>query len=447
MMNKNKSCSWDDEDEKELRETIRFGKLIGLQFEPAHKHNLRESMKADKAKVTKASTSKSNRRKEKHLGFQFEPAHEHNLRETMKADQANKGTKASTSKSKPRKGKKSKFVPKPKQIWQVKKPTANWLELPTDLTANILQRIGVFDILNNAEKVCTTWRKICKDPAMWKVISMDNPECTNGRPVCQEICKHLVDRSQGQLVDLSITDFCTDELLRYISDRASQLKRLEVKYCFGEMYGEWGVYFKKFPLLEELSIERTDIGPDDIKAAGQYCPMLKTLRVNQTFYGILDKDDDCVNNTAIAIAKNLPNLRHLQLIGDSMTNIGLQAIMDGCTHLESLDIRQCLYIDLKKDDIGKKCSERIKNLKLPNDDMEGHMHLVKNDNDYEPYDVSSDSGLFFDDSDDYYGGYYDSDGYEYDDLTRFDAFDEDGNMNDFEDLNDLMNFFAEIKYK
>ncbi|XP_071690194.1 putative F-box/LRR-repeat protein 9 [Rutidosis leptorrhynchoides] len=316
----------------------------------------------------------------------------------MKADRS-KVTKASTSKFKPRKGKKSMFVSKSKRRWKVKKSTPNWLKLPADITANILQRLSVFDILKNAEKVCTTWRNVCKDPAMWRVISMHNPDDPSTRPLCEEICKQVVDRSQGQLVDLSITDFCTDELLQYISDRASQLKRLEVIWCFGELYGEWSVYFKKFPLLEELSIETTDIGPDDIEAAGRYCPLLKTLKVNQRFYkwSNLDKDDEesvqMLNETAIAIGKYLHDLSYLQLIGNSMTNIGLQAILDGCTHLESLDMRQCLYVDLKKDEIGKRCSERIKDLKHPNDSMEGYMHLVKDINDYVRCDVSSTSEL------------------------------------------------------
>lgn len=406
-MNNNNTRIWDDDndDDDEVRETIRIGKLIGIQFEESHEHNIREMIKADKAKATKPSTSKSNRRK----------------------------------------GKKSKFVPKPKQIWQVKKPTANWLELPADLTVNILQRIGVFDILQNVQKVCTTWRKICKDPAMWKVICMDNPSDPSGRPLCQEICKHAVDRSQGQLVDLSITDFCTDELLQYIADRSSQLRRLQVIYCFGEMYGGWGEYLKKLPLLEELSLETTEIGPEDIEAAGRYCPLLKALKVNQKFYRFSNEDNDeesvlMWNETAIAIGKSLRELRHLELIGDSMSNMGLQAIMDGCPHLESLDMRQCLYIDLKKDDIGKRCSERIKDLKLPNDSLEGYSHLINNDN--EPCDVTSESGFYLGDSDDDYYGYIDSDGYEYDDYT---AFDEDCNFNDFEDLNDMMAFFAMLK--
>ncbi|XP_071688912.1 putative F-box/LRR-repeat protein 9 [Rutidosis leptorrhynchoides] len=251
-------------------------------------------------------------------------------------------------------------------------PTANWVELPADLTGNILQRIGMFDILQNAQKVCTTWRKICKDPAMWRVIYMDNSSGTRSRLLCQEICKLAVDRSQGQLVDLSITHLVTHSLLQYISDRSSQLKRLEVIYNHGDLHGKWGAYLKKFPLLEELSLEKAHIEPKDIEDAGRYCPMLKTLKLNRMHEVDSGKSYDDVqlrlSEMAITIGKSLHNLRHLELVQDSISNIGLQAILDGCYRLESLDICQCPFIDLKKDDIGKTCSEQIEDLKLPGDD-------------------------------------------------------------------------------
>ncbi|XP_071687202.1 F-box protein SKIP19-like [Rutidosis leptorrhynchoides] len=379
---------------------------------------------SDSAKLTKASTSKSNRRKRKLTDFQLEPAPEHNPRETMKADQANKVTNASTLKSNRRKGKKSKFVSKPKRIWQVKNPTVNWLELPEDLTANILQRIGVFDILQNAEKVCTTWRKICKDPCMWRVISMDNQgelrDRALRRPLCIKICKLVADRSQGQLVDLSIHDFGRYELLRDISDRSSQLKRLQLIRCRGGMYTHWGVFLRKFPLLEEISTEYTCLCDKDFEDVGRYCPLLKTFKLNAVFPILADKeDDDDANELAIIIAKNLPNLSHLELIGNTMTNNGLQAILDGCTHLESLDIRHCFYLDLKKDEIGKRCLERIKHVKLPNDSLEEGGICIFYVGDYhydklmEPSsDVSCESGISFDDSeyDDYYYDYGSDDG-------------------------------------
>ncbi|GJY85257.1 putative F-box/LRR-repeat protein 23 [Tanacetum coccineum] len=125
----------------------------------------------------------------------------------------------STSKSnRRRKAKKSKFVPKPKQRWQVKQPKRNCLELPSDIMANILYRVGVYDILENAQKVCTTWRKICKDPALWRVISMHNHGDPRTRPPLREMCKHAVNRSQGQLLDLTIIDFVDYELLEYVAE-------------------------------------------------------------------------------------------------------------------------------------------------------------------------------------------------------------------------------------
>ncbi|KAK6781528.1 hypothetical protein RDI58_019324 [Solanum bulbocastanum] len=45
------------------------------------------------------------------------------------------------------------------------------------------------------------------------------------------------------------------------------------------------------------------------------------------------------NVEALAISKSLPVLRHLKLIYNSMTNVGLQAFLDGCCNLESLDLR------------------------------------------------------------------------------------------------------------
>lgn len=332
-----------------------------------------------------------------------------------------------------RKGNKFKFVPKPKQKqqWQVKQPKRNWLELPSDLMANILQRIGVFDILENAQKVCTLWRQICKDPAMWRLISMDNFSDPSGRPICQEMCKNAVDRSQGQLTDISIIDFCDEDLLQYVAQRSSLLKRLEIIYCFGELYGIWGESLKKFPLLEELSIYTTDISEEDIEAAGRYCPMLKTLRVNQPFYSFSEDNDEeslrIKNTLALAIGKNLPELRHLELIGNNMTNIGLKAILDGCCHLESLDLRRCLNIDLKGD-IFKRCSQQIKCLKLPHDSLEDCPHIHENVN--EPCDdVASEPDLYFDDSDEY-PEYLD-----YDDYTGYDS-------DDLEDLNEMMFFMA-----
>ncbi|GKG12522.1 putative F-box/LRR-repeat protein 23, partial [Tanacetum coccineum] len=117
---------------------------------------------------------------------------------------------------------------------------------------------------------------------------------------------------------------------------------------------------KKFPLLEELSLYETSISEEAIETAGSYCPMLRTLKVNQRS---IDYSGEGCEEMAMAIGKFLPELRHLELIGDTLSDIGLKAILDGCRHLESLDLRDCLNIDLKGDMV-KRCSQQIKYLKV-----------------------------------------------------------------------------------
>ncbi|GJX46695.1 putative F-box/LRR-repeat protein 23 [Tanacetum coccineum] len=97
----------------------------------------------------------------------------------------------------------------------------NWLELPYDITANILLRIGMIYILKNAQKVCTLWRKICKDPAMWRVINMNDLLTPYVAYFIREkLCKHVIDRSQGQLVDITLVYNYNNAFLRYVADRS-----------------------------------------------------------------------------------------------------------------------------------------------------------------------------------------------------------------------------------
>lgn len=134
----------------------------------------------------------------------------------------------STSKSNKRKARKVKNVPKQKKQCH---ETRNWLDLPSDVMGNILCRIGSCDILENAQKVCTIWRNICKDPAMWRVIYMDYFNSWRSTHYqLQKMCKNAVDRSQGQLVDITIIGFVNEDLIQYVADR--YVIKLIVTDCF-----------------------------------------------------------------------------------------------------------------------------------------------------------------------------------------------------------------------
>lgn len=101
----------------------------------------------------------------------------------------------------------------------------NWVDLPQEITALILSRLGAVEIINTAQKVCTKWLDICKDPFMnfmwqsidmWKLgdlhIKLENDDL-------EKMCMLAIDRSCDGLVDISIEYFCTDRLLIYMAPR------------------------------------------------------------------------------------------------------------------------------------------------------------------------------------------------------------------------------------
>ncbi|XP_071711784.1 putative F-box/LRR-repeat protein 23 [Rutidosis leptorrhynchoides] len=212
--------------------------------------------------------------------------------------------------------------------------TTDWFNLPFELKFKILDRVGRRDILVNAQNVCTDWYKVFKDPLMWRSINLSRFSLYDDSP--PNIAKHAVDRSQGQLVNVVISTFKIIELLRYVADRSSQLRRLEVLFMFGEYVNKaLAEALVKFPLLEVLVVSTKYFSSTVIKNAGRYCPSLQKLVVNRTFY--VSKSRVRLNNRiAIAIGENLHELRHLKLECNGISNIGLKVVMDGCRHLKSL---------------------------------------------------------------------------------------------------------------
>ncbi|PHU08902.1 putative F-box/LRR-repeat protein 23 [Capsicum chinense] len=154
--------------------------------------------------------------------------------------------------------------------------TPAWLELQEGIWENILQRLGVEEILKTARKVCTTWNRICKLPSMWRVINMPN----EGEMVYhfEKMCRRAIDHSRGELVDINLQHFADDKLFQYIAQRIGQ--------------------------------------------------------------------------------------------GNSMTNKGLQAILDSCLHLVCLDLRLCKYVNVNQV-LSKRISWQIKDVKHPHDSPEG----------------------------------------------------------------------------
>lgn len=107
--------------------------------------------------------------------------------------------------------------------------------------------------------------------------------------------------------------------------RSSQLRRLHLISCVNFTYSGLIEVVKRLPLLEELHFHRIFISKEVIEAAGQCCPHLNSFKL------ILSRTKELrirPDEEAQAVAENMPGLRHLQLIANTTTEKGLQAILD-----------------------------------------------------------------------------------------------------------------------
>ncbi|ESQ36146.1 hypothetical protein EUTSA_v10009631mg, partial [Eutrema salsugineum] len=277
----------------------------------------------------------------------------------------------------------------------------NWAELPPELTSSILHRLGAIEILENAQKVCKSWYRVCKDPSMWRKIDMLNFKDVD-YDLLEKMCRHAVDLSQGGLVEIDIRNFCTDSLLNYIADSSSNLRSIKLAMCYQITNEGLIEAVVKLPLLEDLEISYCSLSGEFLKVVGQSCPNLKTLKKNCVGYRRPRHECDDV---ALAIAETMSGLRHLQLFGNKLTDAGLNAILDSCPNLEHLDLRQCFNVNLVGD-LEKRCSERIKVVRRPNDSIHDYpfdatINDVDSSEDDYPYgfsdvDMVSDDEFYYD---------------------------------------------------
>ncbi|CAM8890789.1 unnamed protein product [Rhodiola kirilowii] len=297
----------------------------------------------------------------------------------------------------------------------------NWLELPQEVTATILQKIGAFDIINHAQKVCTSWLNICKDPSMWRSINIRDSHAYYWLDT-EGMARHAVDRSCGQLLEINIEYFGTDEFIHYLAQHASQLRRLRLVSCHCVTEDVLKETAAQFPYLEELEVQSTPFSTAAVEAIGRSCPRMKSLKNNALGYSPQQAHDDDV---AIIIAETMPQLCHLQLIGNMMTNDGLKVLLNKCISLESLDLRGSFFIDEEDGGLKKICSERIKSVRfskepIGDDEFGGreHDHYSYGSFDsfsfnyFDDFEETSDFGdgdLFFEEADDIFVDLFDDD--------------------------------------
>ncbi|PRQ29556.1 putative F-box domain, leucine-rich repeat domain, L domain-containing protein [Rosa chinensis] len=215
----------------------------------------------------------------------------------------------------------------------------SWTEFQDDVMSSILARLGAIEILQTAQKVCTTWRRISKQPSMWRRIDMSNKwSFPSDQPFeLDKMCRHAIDRSCGSLVEIKLQNFGNNELLKYITDSSRGIRSLQLVNCYIKDEG-FSEVASKLSVLEDLEISVCGgyISHKTVEVVGQACPLLKSFKLN-CFRFMLNKQNSRLSLTtrddlreslrtcdveALAISRTMQDLHHLKLVGNRLTNDG-----------------------------------------------------------------------------------------------------------------------------
>ncbi|KAI3940593.1 hypothetical protein MKW92_002982 [Papaver armeniacum] len=159
----------------------------------------------------------------------------------------------------------------------------NWDALPHNVLSHIFMKLGAIDILLSAQSVCPMWRKISKDPSLFRSIDMRNRSYLfDGNEYdLEKLAREAMDRNCGQLIEFSMDGFGNNEFLAHLADKSCELRCLRLVSSYEVRGDALMKVAKKAVMLEELVICHCSLLEDTLIAVGNSCPQLKSLRLNR----------------------------------------------------------------------------------------------------------------------------------------------------------------------
>ncbi|KAL5706868.1 hypothetical protein ACHQM5_024979 [Ranunculus cassubicifolius] len=98
----------------------------------------------------------------------------------------------------------------------MKQEKRNWLDLPRDVLILIFMKLGVFDLLINAQRVCSLWRQVSREPILFR--SLDFVGAKNyvrKESHFVRLAMQALLRARPQVIKLSFNDYRITKVLRY----------------------------------------------------------------------------------------------------------------------------------------------------------------------------------------------------------------------------------------
>ncbi|CAN6235168.1 unnamed protein product [Urochloa humidicola] len=234
-----------------------------------------------------------------------------------------------------------------------------WTEaVSPEILALVLRgRVAADDVARGAARVCRAWRQAAASPDMWGDVDIE-AWCrrVNCRARADAAVRRLVSRAQGTLRRLSAYRV-GDASLTYVAASGKLLNVLQIP--MSEITDQtMERHAECLPALKVLDISYClNITSKGIEALGRHCKLLVQLKRNMPppdppqGYNTAAK---VVEEEALAVANTMPVLEQLQLAYGLFSDLALNAILNKCPLLHTLNILGCWNVRLEGD-IEDKC--------------------------------------------------------------------------------------------
>ncbi|KAF8775034.1 hypothetical protein HU200_005084 [Digitaria exilis] len=254
----------------------------------------------------------------------------------------------------------------------------DWAALPREVLAAVLRKLDHIEILMGPGQACRSWRCAARDdPALWRRIDMrghaDLFYQLNLHGMAQAAVRRAriaIRRAKGQCEAFWAEYAADDGVLQLLGEQSASLKILNLISCHEVSNKGFAELVTKSPLLEDLSLELCPkIGGRSVyESTGKACPQLKRFSLRrECFRFSLNYPRRVAYPDRYREARGfraMRELRSLSLVGSSISNKELEAILDRCPHLETLFLRDCYAIKVAAgSNLRAKCA-RIKTVTL-----------------------------------------------------------------------------------
>lgn len=226
-----------------------------------------------------------------------------------------------------------------------------WDELLPDALGLIFKNLSLREVLTVVPRVCKSWEKAVVGPYCWQEIDVEEWSKNSKPEIIDQMLRLLVTRSAGSVRKLCVSALASEESIMFIANHAQSLRTLRLPRS--EINDR--IMEKAAPKLSAITFLDLsyciNLGAIALEAIGTNCKSLTTLRRVMHPLEVIDKlsqDDE-----ALAIAKTMPRLKHLEIAYLPVETSSIVEIVNNCKNLELLDVRGCWNVNLEENYLKK----------------------------------------------------------------------------------------------